>query len=379
MVRVAGLKNAVEEGDTTPDLAGLRPRQQLHVVSERAHEMVDALGPDAAWTRSCPRLAEQGVRIVAPGRAGGAAARATSRATSAPRCCPRSRRWPSTSSRPFPHAREPEPEPRRAAGARRGRGRSRGWRVVQVPSGLRRLVRPVGGEGTTYVLLEEIIRAELAALFPGQTILESAAVPHRARRGDGARRRGRPRLPRGHRGGAAQAAAAASVVRLEVEAGVGRRPARASWSSGWSVDVPDVYRVRGPARRARAACRWWSCPPSSTCASRRSSRCPRWSADEPAGHLRPCCASGDVLLHHPYESFDPVVRASSPPPPATPTCWPSSRRSTAPAATRPIVQALAARRGERQAGDGAGGADGALRRAVATSAGRAAWRRRART
>ena len=44
MVRVAGLKNAVQEGDTTPDLAGLTPRQQLHVVSERAHEMVDTLG-----------------------------------------------------------------------------------------------------------------------------------------------------------------------------------------------------------------------------------------------------------------------------------------------------------------------------------------------
>src|SRR6185503_428009 len=39
--------------------------------------------------------------------------------------------------------------------------------VVQVPSGLRRLVRPVGGDGNTYVLLEEIIRAELPSLFPG--------------------------------------------------------------------------------------------------------------------------------------------------------------------------------------------------------------------
>jgi polyphosphate kinase len=33
----------------------------------------------------------------------------------------------------------------------------------------------VGGEGTNYVLLEEIIRAELAELFPGQQIVESAA------------------------------------------------------------------------------------------------------------------------------------------------------------------------------------------------------------
>ena len=66
MVRVAGLKNAVQEGDTIPDLAGLTPRQQLHVVSERAHEMVDALG-HTLTEQILPGLAEQGVRIVALG------------------------------------------------------------------------------------------------------------------------------------------------------------------------------------------------------------------------------------------------------------------------------------------------------------------------
>ena len=44
---------------------------------------------------------------------------------------------------------------------------------MQVP-GLQRLVRPVGGEGTTYVLLEELVRSELQALFPGQQVIESA-------------------------------------------------------------------------------------------------------------------------------------------------------------------------------------------------------------
>ena len=59
MVRVAALKHAVEEGDITPDLAGLRPRQQLIVVSEKAHQMVDGSGP--RWsTQILPALAEQG-------------------------------------------------------------------------------------------------------------------------------------------------------------------------------------------------------------------------------------------------------------------------------------------------------------------------------
>jgi len=36
MVRVAALQNAVAEGDTAPDLAGLTPSQQLRAISERA-------------------------------------------------------------------------------------------------------------------------------------------------------------------------------------------------------------------------------------------------------------------------------------------------------------------------------------------------------
>src|SRR4029079_14151478 len=47
--------------------------------------------------------------------------------------------------------------------------------IVPVPAGLTRLmaVEPPG----TFVLLEDIIRAHLSLLFPGQTILESAVVP----------------------------------------------------------------------------------------------------------------------------------------------------------------------------------------------------------
>src|SRR5262249_1396535 len=43
MVRVAGLRHAVVDGDATPDATGLTPRQQLDVVCTRAHTLVKAL------------------------------------------------------------------------------------------------------------------------------------------------------------------------------------------------------------------------------------------------------------------------------------------------------------------------------------------------
>lgn len=100
MVRVAALKHAFAEGDNEPDLAGLRPRQQLHVIAERAHEMVDTLGRTLT-EQILPALAEHAVRIVPWPRWRRRNAR-SSPVTSAGRCFPPSRRWPPTPRGPFP-------------------------------------------------------------------------------------------------------------------------------------------------------------------------------------------------------------------------------------------------------------------------------------
>jgi polyphosphate kinase len=71
---------------------------------------------------------------------------------------------------------------------------------------------------------------------------------------------------------------------------------------------------------------------------------------------------GDVLVHHPYDSFSTSCSASSSRPPPTRTCWRSSRRSTARRATPRSSTRWSTRRG-RQAGRRAGGDQGALRRA----------------
>ena len=65
MVRVAALKNALAEGDIGPDAAGLTPAQQLQRIAERAHAMVDDLY-EVLHEGILPALAERGLRLVAP-------------------------------------------------------------------------------------------------------------------------------------------------------------------------------------------------------------------------------------------------------------------------------------------------------------------------
>src|SRR6185295_4950284 len=63
MVRVAGLQHAVEEGDESPDIAGLTPSQQLTAIAARAHAMVASLYR-LMMDELMPALETAGVRIV---------------------------------------------------------------------------------------------------------------------------------------------------------------------------------------------------------------------------------------------------------------------------------------------------------------------------
>ena len=116
--------------------------------------------------------------------------------------------------------------------------------VVQVPGRLPRLVRPPGVEGLAHLLLEDVIRAELGALFPGQAIVDVASF-RVARDAE---------LDFDDEGGFDLLAAIeeelknrrrSSVVRLEVEAGVSE-PLLALLVSRLEVGPEDVYRIRGP-------------------------------------------------------------------------------------------------------------------------------------
>jgi len=171
MVRVAGLRHAVADGDEAPDLAGLTPRQQLAAVCERAHALVDALYR-LTTGELMPALAAAGVRLVSwsdlePGRqvALGDFFRDAVLPVLTPLAIDASRPFPLLSSLSLNLALRLDAEP--------GETEHR-LAIVQVPPGLARLVA-VGDPGS-FVLLEAIISAHLSLLFPGQPILEAAII-----------------------------------------------------------------------------------------------------------------------------------------------------------------------------------------------------------
>jgi polyphosphate kinase len=173
MVRVAGLRQDVADEETSPDLAGLTPARQLETISERTHAFVSALYRLVS-TELSSLLADHGIKVVAFADLTDAQRAPLSTffqdavlPVLTPLAIDVSRPFPLLSSLSLNVVVLLHPAPgdidRRLA-------------IVQVPSGLARLVRADAADRHTFVLLEDIIRAHLPQLFPGQAILESSVI-----------------------------------------------------------------------------------------------------------------------------------------------------------------------------------------------------------
>jgi polyphosphate kinase len=166
------LKNAIYEGDTRPDDSGMTPSQQLEAVSERANTMLVDLHT-LVWDALVPALAEHGILIrrladlsAAEHAAVSAYFKSDVLAALTPLAIDMERPFPMLSTLSLNLAVWLRP----ADGGAQHR-----LAVVQVPSGLSRLVRVTGAPSPTFVLLDKVICAETASLFPGQHVVESVA------------------------------------------------------------------------------------------------------------------------------------------------------------------------------------------------------------
>ena len=319
MVRVAGLRHSVRDGDAEPDAAGLTPSRQLADVSAGAHQLVARLYA-LVVSELLPALAQEGIhvaRLAELDESQRAAATAYFRDEVLPVLTPLA----IDASRPFPMLSslslnlalrlapgEDEKAPRLA--------------IVQVPSRLPRLVRVLGGrklgseaarggesrtvdatDPVTFVWLEAIILAHLEVLFPGQQVIESAAI-RLARDAE---------LELDDEGGGSYVEALEEelrqrrrndVVRLEVEEGISDE-LLADVADQVDVDGQDIYRVAGPVD-LRALMTLVELQGFERLRDAPQKPVPLVDVREESRMFETLDAR-DLLLHHPYDSFDPVV------------------------------------------------------------------------
>ena len=301
MVRVGGLKLLQAQGEEHPDPAGLTPSEQLADISVRMHELV-------ARQYACLRKG-----IEPQLRKGGIHRLKMEELTAA------QKRHAEALFDDFifpvvsPVAVDPEREFPLLAGLEialyvrlAGEPETGGVRhaLVAVPRGLARFLTVPGESGFAYVLLEDVIRTYVGRLFSGVPVLECVAF-RLTRNADMSVREDLAGDLLAQMREVLVERKESGCVRLELEKHASRE-ARAFLRAALQVPEADVYAVPGPldlaaffrldglaGNEARKISPWTPQPVPGAPA---------------AESIFDILKRGDLLLHHPYEHFDPVLR-----------------------------------------------------------------------
>ncbi len=300
MIRVAGLVRSVLSGDNAPGADGRTPQRQREEISAEVHRMMgEAMAIYGGEIR--PALARHGIRLLAPKELDEERLRLVGELFQRdvyPVLTPLA----VDPGHPFPHLFNKTIN--LAVMLEREDG-SEHFGIVQVPRTLDRLIRLPAPEGEHhFVMLGDVIGMHLAELFPGYQV-RSAHGFRVTRDGDLAIEEEEEdpllyaieRQLRQREWGIA--------VRLEIDAGM---PEVVEKVLAEAVDVEtlDVYRLEGPLQMSdlMAVATLGHLPelrdPPYTPSLRAAVR------DEE--DLFAAIAKEDLLVHHPYESFETVVR-----------------------------------------------------------------------
>lgn len=314
MVRVSGLREqAFEDGapqDYSPD--GLRPLVQLQRIAARTKELVES--EYRCWNDSVvPALAEQNIRLLRHDELSDDQRRVIDNFFSA-------RAFPILT----PMAVDPaHPSPRyhnrglylaASLQRHRGLGPKRLFGVVQLPQVLPRLVFVGQGDEQHFILLEDVILARLPELFGGFDVLSSATfrvtrdsdIELLEQESDDMLQAIENRLKARQRGQAVRLEVAASsdeeLIReiIELE---GLREADDASAECYS----EVYRIPGPLDLSALM-------DLTRVPGREHLRDQPFTPQPPRGRgqrgnedLFASIRRNDILLHHPFDSFEPVV------------------------------------------------------------------------
>ena len=299
MIRVAGLRELVRAGLEHRSHDGLSAAEQIARISERAHDLVSTAC--RLWERELePALREGGVRFVRPEDLD-PHERAFLEQFFPREILPLLTPVAVEPSLPTPRV----PNLALALAVRLGApGGGERLALVSLPRSVSRWIQVGSAGGSRFVLLEDVVRARLGDLFSGYTVLEAAAF-RATRDADFAtddqeaedlvdavklmlkqRRSGDP-------------------VRLELEAGASAELTE-RLASLLELEPHEVYRSTAPLdlKFLMDFARLPSLPVP---------RAKPWPPQQvpgipPGDGLWDAIAGRDILLFHPYESFEPVLR-----------------------------------------------------------------------
>ncbi|MCI8372830.1 MAG: RNA degradosome polyphosphate kinase [Lachnospiraceae bacterium] len=303
IVRVASLRDQLNAGHTKPDISGMKPSEQLDEIRNRTREFMEE--QYSIYNRSLlPALKKAGLTLVKRHenltQEEGAFADRYFQEEIYPVLTPMA----VDSSRPFPLLRNKSLN----IGAflsKKGSKKHVDFATVQVPSDLDRLVRlPVkDGEKTRVILLEEVIERNIQKLFLNYEVL--CAHPYRIMRNAGLTideeeaadllQEIQKQLKKRQWG---------EVIRLEVEEGIDKK-LLAYLERELIVKEGDVFCINGPLDLTFLMKAY-------DLEGFEDYKAPKY-IPQPVPGMRDDLdifsqiRQGDILLHHPYQTFDPVV------------------------------------------------------------------------
>jgi polyphosphate kinase len=307
MVRIAGLRQQVEAGVTEGAADGSTPQQLLPLAQERAWGIMKAARE--CFTDLLPELEEAGIHVVDYGRLD-AGQRAALDAYYERRVYPVLTPLAFDPGRPFPHISNMSHNLGVLVLDASG---DEHFARVKVPDTLPRLVpapAPTGapaGDGRDaqwFTWLEQVIAANLSSLFPNMEVVEShafrvtrdAELAIQELEADDLLETIEQFVRRRRFG---------SVIRVTVDEGMPER-VRGILSENLELGDADLYAVKSPLGLSSL----WGAGsidrPDLKYAPLVQS-VPAALQDLEGGELFAAIRQRDVLLHHPYDSFDPVV------------------------------------------------------------------------
>lgn len=304
MIRVASLKDMVNAGYSKPDIAGMKPAEQLRVLNTATHELVNL--QYSTYKRSLvPLLLQNGLRIIEHHEDLTAKEGAYVDKYFAENVYPVLTPMAVDSSRPFPLIRNKSLNIGAIVKKKGGEGEQE-FATVQVPSVLSRII-PIPSQGEkekAVILLEEIIERNIEKLFLNYNIL--CASPFRIMRNadltieedeaEDLLKEIEKQLKKRQWG---------QAIRLEVESGTDKRLLKII-EDELSILDEDIYHIDGPLDLTFLMKMYGL-------EGFEELKESGYEKPQPVPELPADCdifeeiRKGDILLHHPYQTFMPVV------------------------------------------------------------------------